>query len=61
MVVKCYLAAYKWNLLKLESTLAMRKVVQRNRIVSDVEIISRMYFTYSKLETFKRLGVPKFH
>ena len=59
-VVKCYFAAYKWNLLKLKNTLSMRKVIQRKRIVSDFKILKRMYFTYAKLKVFRQLGVPKF-
>ncbi len=59
-VVKCYLAAYKWNLSSLKSTLSLRKVIQKKRTVSDFKILKRMYFTYAKLKVFRQLGVPEF-
>lgn len=58
--VECYLAAYKWNLLKLKNTLRVRSRIQKKRVVSDIDILKRMYFTYAKLKTFRQLGVPKF-
>ncbi len=59
-VVKCYFAAYKWNIKKFKSTMRMRKKIQQGRIVPDIIILKHMYFTYAKLKNFTRLGIPSF-
>lgn len=58
--VKCYLDAYWWNITHFLNTLAFRKKVQAKRTISDGELMSRMYWSYSKLIAFKNLGVPEF-
>jgi hypothetical protein len=58
--VKCYLDAYWWNIAHIKSTLQYREKVQRERTVSDSEILKRVYWSYSKLIAFKNLGFPKF-
>jgi len=59
-VVKCYFAAYWWNLKNLGNSLKIRKIIQKKRIVSDWELLKRMYWTYSKLYMFIKIGMPKF-
>lgn len=60
-VVKCYFAAYWWNIKNLGSSLKIRKRIQKKRIVSDWELLKRMYFKYSKLYMYLKVGMPKFH
>lgn len=59
-VVACYLKAYKWNILNLRNTLEFRKQVQKKRVVSDINLMKRMYWSYSKLYSFIKLGLPRF-
>lgn len=59
-IVKCYFAAYWWNIRNLRSTLKIRDDVQSKRIVSDRVLLKRMYWNYSKLRMFLKLGFPKF-
>lgn len=59
-VVKCYLDAYWWNIKNLPNTLQFREKVQARRTVSDIELMKRMYWSYSKLIAFKNLGIPDF-
>lgn len=59
-VVKCYIDAYLWNILHLPNTLAYRQKVQSKRVVSDGEIMKRMYWSYSKVHALFRHGVPEF-
>lgn len=59
-VVECYLAAYKWNVMKFKNTLSVRKRVQQKRALSDFAVMKYMYFMYSKLNILFRLGIPKF-
>ncbi len=58
--VQCYLKAYLWNLKNLGNTLEFRKLVQSRRKVSDLELMKKMYFSYSKLRAFRKLGFPEF-
>lgn len=59
-VVACYLKAYKWNILNLRNTLEFRKKVQEKRVVSDINLMKRMYWSYSKLYALVKLGLPQF-
>lgn len=59
-VVKCYFAAYWWNIKNINDTLKSRASIQKNRVVSDWEILKRVYWNYSKLLMFIKIGIPKF-
>ncbi|MBI3619766.1 glycosyltransferase [Candidatus Roizmanbacteria bacterium] len=60
-VANCYLRAYFWNAIQLKNTLQTRKIIQRKRLISDGEIIKRLYITYSKVNMVFRLKkVPTF-
>lgn len=56
--VKCYVRAYFWNLTHIKQTLLLRRWVQKRRKVSDLVLLKRMYFAYSKLTALYRLGIP---
>ena len=58
-VVKAYLNAYKWNIENMGRTFSKRMEVQKNRKVSDIEILSHMYKSFGKLLTLKEFGLPK--
>ncbi len=58
-LAKWYFDSYKWNYSHLESTLKLRKTIQKKRTVSDFVIISRLYPLYSKLYAFVKLGFPE--
>ena len=60
IVFKAYLNAYRWNLSNLPDTLRLRKKIQSERRVSDIEIIKRMYRGSGKLKLFRQVGVPQF-
>ncbi len=60
LAVNCYFLAYKWNIQNLESTLKLRRWIQKRRTVSDFKLISKMYFAYSKITALYRLGLPSF-
>lgn len=57
-VFKIYLGSWAWNLVHLPNTLAFRRLVQRQRRVSDWEIWRQMYKGYGKYLTLKKIGVP---
>ncbi|HSX39801.1 MAG TPA: glycosyltransferase family 2 protein [Candidatus Saccharimonadales bacterium] len=60
-VVKCYTDAYIWNIQNIKSTISLRKKVQQLRVVSDLQLLFRMHFNYSKLEAFRKNGgIPDF-
>lgn len=56
----CYIKAYIWNIRNLKNTLTYRKNVQQKRKISDKVLMKRMYWRYSKLRSFMKLGLPKF-
>lgn len=58
--VQCYLKAYLWNIKNWKNTMEFRQMVQRKRTVSDFSLMKRMYFDYSKLRAFRKLGFPEF-
>lgn len=58
-VVFCYLKAYYWNILNLRDTLRKRLEIKQIRLVSDREIMRRMYNGSAKLFIFKKIGIPK--
>lgn len=57
---RCYLRAYWWNLVNIDNTWRYRKVVQKNRKVSDKMIRKRMSRQIGKLFVLTHLGLPKF-
>jgi GT2 family glycosyltransferase len=59
-LIREYINAYKWNIINIKNTLNYRKMVQGRRILSDWTIIKKMYFAYSKLTAFSRVGMPNF-
>lgn len=56
----CYVKALYWNIKNFPNSLAFRKKVQRQRVVSDWSILKAMYFRSSKITAFCRVGMPKF-
>lgn len=56
----CYLQAYWWNISNLKDTLRLRQQIQNRRVISDREIMTRMYWHYSKLKLFLKMGLPEF-
>ncbi len=59
-VIKCYLQAYWWNFIHLQETLRVHKNIQQYRVVSDWELMKRMYWSYSKINALIKVGVPQF-
>jgi GT2 family glycosyltransferase len=57
---KMILKALLWNLVVLPETLRQRAIVQRNRKVSDRQIVAKMVKGYNKLVVFGAVGVPRF-
>ena len=52
--------SYWWNVVNLFDSFKKRNMVQKNRIVSDRELFSLMYFGSYKFSAFKQIGLPKF-
>ena len=59
-MVYYYIKAYSWNLINIKDTLIKRKYIQKNRVISDFNIISKMYHGSGKLLMFKKIGLPQF-
>lgn len=55
-----YLKAWAWNIRHFGDTMRKRKEIQRTRIVSDKSIQSLMVKHSAKIETIRRIGLPKF-
>lgn len=49
-----------WNLRNISDTLAERKIIQKKRVVGDLQILSMMFFGLNKLLAFYSIGLPKF-
>ncbi|MBU1122407.1 MAG: glycosyltransferase family 2 protein [Candidatus Omnitrophica bacterium] len=60
IVLGAYIKAYRWNFSNLLETLKLRKKVQSERRVSDIDIIKKMYLGSGKLKLFREVGVPRF-
>ncbi|OGK17800.1 hypothetical protein A2866_05560 [Candidatus Roizmanbacteria bacterium RIFCSPHIGHO2_01_FULL_39_8] len=58
--VKCYLNAFRWNLVHIKDTLRARRTVQKGRRVSDWNLMRDMYWQYSKLILFLKFELPWF-
>ena len=58
--INCYLESYLWNIKHLKNTLKKRRKIQKQRKVSDFQIIKNMYFGSAKLLSFIKVGIPKF-
>ncbi|MDD2703353.1 MAG: glycosyltransferase family 2 protein [Candidatus Omnitrophica bacterium] len=56
----CYLKAYGWNVLHFADTLRCRMKIQRERAVSDQEILNGMYKGSGKLLVVRKVRVPVF-
>lgn len=54
------LKAYLWNLANIGDTLNERKIVQKKRIIGDLQIISMMSFGLNKFSALRTIGIPKF-
>lgn len=52
--------AYLWNLKNIRDTFSQRKIVQKKRIVGDMQIISMMSTGLNKFSALKTIGIPKF-
>jgi len=59
-VIPCYIKAYYWNMVKIKNILIERKKIQQTRLVTDRDIMKKMYKGSGKLEVFKKIGVPRF-
>lgn len=57
---KAYIKAYIWNACNLGDTLKERRKVQHMRKISDCIIQKNMLKHNAKLDTFLRIGAPKF-
>jgi len=57
---KAYIKAYIWNVCNLGDTLKERRKVQRMRKISDCILQKNMLKHSAKLDTFLRIGAPKF-
>jgi len=55
-----YIKAYCWILVNFKDIIDKRRKIQETRIVSDGEIMQRMYWGSSKLKILLKAGVPKF-
>lgn len=58
-ILDTYLSAYYWNLRNLRDIFNKRKVVQKNRRISDMELISNIYKLTSKFLLYKKIGFPE--
>ncbi len=58
--ISCYLKSYLWNIKHLKNTLKKREKIQKQRKVSDFEIMKNMFFGNAKLLSFIKVGIPKF-
>lgn len=59
-VVYLYLKAYIWNLVNLGDTFRERTKIQKSRVVSDKQLMDKMYFGSGKLFAFRIVGIPAF-
>jgi len=60
-VTQCYVKAYIWNIQNFRRTIKLRKSIQQRRVISDLVLLRRITFSYSKLDAFARLGIPQFN
>jgi len=59
-VVYLYLKAYIWNLVNLGNTFKERTKIQKSRVISDKQLMKKMYFGSGKLFAFRIVGIPVF-
>jgi len=59
-IIFYYLKAYLWNLTNLPSTLKLHRQIQKNRQITDWQIITRLSFTSGKFINLLKLGIPHF-
>ncbi len=52
--------AYLWNLRNIRDTFYQRRIVQKKRIVGDMQIISMMSIGLNKFSALKTIGIPKY-
>ena len=57
--VGCYLKAYGWVIINIRKILKKRRIVQAKRKVNDFMILKKMYIGSSKVQYFKKYGIPK--
>jgi len=57
---RAYIKAHLWNLRNLSDTLKERKKVQSMRKITDTILQKNMLKHSAKLDTFRRIGAPKF-
>lgn len=53
-----YIKAYLWNFANFKDTLRLRNIIQKERKISDKEIITKMYRGSGKFKLLKDVGVP---
>lgn len=56
---QCYLKAYVWNIVYLPDTLRTRAKIQKQRMVSDLKLVKKMYWHYTKFKLFLKMGFPQ--
>jgi len=59
-VAYLYLKAYAWNFVNLRDSLNKRAKIQESRVISDKQLIKKMYFGSGKLIAFLKVGIPVF-
>ena len=59
-IVYLYLKAYAWNFANLRDTLNKRAKTQESRVISDKQLMEKMYFGSGKLIAFLKVGIPVF-
>ncbi|KKQ46237.1 MAG: Glycosyltransferase, group 2 family protein [Candidatus Moranbacteria bacterium GW2011_GWC2_37_8] len=52
--------SFLWNMMNISDTIKQRKIIQRERLVSDEKVLCLMYFGSYKFSAFRQLGMPKF-
>jgi GT2 family glycosyltransferase len=56
---KSYIFAWIWNIKRFKKLLKKRNKIQKTRVISDKNLISRMIIGSAKLMIFLRIGFPK--
>lgn len=58
-VYNTYFSAYIWNFKNLKDTLRKRKIIQKNRKISDIKLMGHLYKFSGRLLLFTKIGLPK--
>jgi GT2 family glycosyltransferase len=58
--VKCYIDVYSYIIKNINNILLKRKSIQKKRIISDIEILKKIYIGNAKFDYILKNGMPKF-